>query len=56
VTGWIDESRSLLDKVYDFPWDNNIDQAYTERSKKIIEQQLVIAGIRLAVVLEQIFK
>lgn len=53
---WLMESRSLLDTVYNFPWDNIIDQPYTDKSKKIIEKQLVIAGVRLAAVLEEIFK
>lgn len=56
VVEWIKEPRSMLGSVYNLPPDNNIDQAYIDRSKKIIEQQLTIAGIRLAAVLEQVFK
>jgi hypothetical protein len=55
VENWIQEPRSLLDRVYDFK-DNAIDQAYIDKNKKIVEEQLLIAGIRLSAVLEQIFK
>jgi len=56
VEDWMAEPRSLLGDVYNFPSDNNIDQAYIDKNKKIVEQQLVIAGIRLAAVLNQVFK
>ena len=55
VENWIHEPRSLLGNVYDFQ-DNTIDQAYINKNKTIIEQQLLIAGIRLAAVLEKIFR
>ncbi len=54
---WMQEPRALLPNVYDFnTQENNIDQAYIDKNKKIIEQQLLIAGIRLSAVLEKVFK
>lgn len=54
IENWINEPRSLLDKVYNFQ-DGTIDQAYIDKNKPIIEQQLLIAGIRLAAVLQHVF-
>ena len=51
---WITEPRALLDRVYDFQ-DNTIDQAYIDRNKKTVEDQLLIAGIRLGAVLQHLF-
>lgn len=55
VQGWLTEPRALLANVYDFQ-DNTIDRVYIDRNKKVVEQQLFIAGARLAAVFEQIFK
>jgi hypothetical protein len=55
VVSWMEEPRSLLDQVYDFK-DNNIDQAYINKNKPVVEKQLLIAGIRLSAVLTEIFK
>jgi len=55
VEQWLKESRSLLPDVYDFK-DNTIDEAYIDKNTPIIEKQLVIAGIRLAAVLEKVLK
>jgi S1/P1 Nuclease len=55
IKKWIQEPRALLAKVYDFH-DNNIDQAYIDKNKILVEQQLLVAGIRLAAVLEHLFK
>jgi len=57
VAMWVKEPQALLGDVYSFnTQDNTIDQAYIDKNKKIVEQQLLIAGIRLSAVLEQIFK
>ena len=55
VIAWMNQSRSYLDNVYDFK-DNTIDQAYVDKNKPIVEDQLVRAGIRLAAVLDNVFK
>lgn len=52
---WVQEPRSLLSKVYNFK-DTNIDRAYVDRNKPLVEQQLLIAGIRLAAILNHLFK
>lgn len=55
IERWIQQPRPFLNDVYNFQ-SNTLDQAYADRNKKIIEQQLTIAGIRLASVLEHTFK
>ena len=55
VENWTHEPRALLSNVYAFK-NNTIDRAYLDRNKKIVEMQLLIAGIRLSAVLEQVFK
>ena len=55
VENWTREPRSLLNDVYDFK-DGTIDQPYIDKNKKIVEDQLLIAGIRLSAVLSLIFK
>ena len=54
VLKWMNQSRSLLDGVYDFK-DGNIDQAYIDKNVIVIEKQLLIAGLRLAAVMNDIF-
>jgi len=56
VEKWVYEPRALLSGVYSLPEDNTIDQAYIDKNKKIIETQLLIAGIRLSAILEDVFK
>jgi len=56
IENWIYEPRALLGKVYNFPADGVLDQAYADKNKTIIKQQLLIAGIRLAAVLEKLFQ
>ncbi len=55
VLRWMYQSRSYLDTVYDFK-NGFLDQAYVSRAKLIIEKQLVIAGLRLAAILTEVFK
>ncbi len=55
VLRWMYQSRSYLDTVYDFK-NGFLDQAYIDRAKLIIEKQLVIAGLRLAAILTEVFK
>lgn len=54
IKSWIFEPRALLSRVYDFK-DGTIDQAYIEKNKKTVETQLLIAGIRLSAILQQVF-
>lgn len=51
---WMYQSRSLLDTVYAFQ-NNFLDQKYIDRNAEVIKKQLVIGGIRLAAVLNEVF-
>jgi micrococcal nuclease len=53
IPNWIYESRKHLDNIYAFS-DNNLDQEYVQKSKPILEEQLMKAAIRLSVVLEKV--
>lgn len=54
VENWIHEPRSLLGGVYNIRNDT-IDEAYVSKNKKVVEEQLLIAGIRLSAVLQKVF-
>ncbi len=51
---WMYQSRSLLDTVYNFQ-NGFLDQQYIDRNALVIKKQLVIAGIRLAAILNEVF-
>jgi S1/P1 Nuclease len=51
---WMYQSRSLLDTVYSFQ-NNYLDVNYVNNNSLIIKKQLVIAGIRLAAILNEVF-
>ena len=53
IPNWIYDSRKYLDNIYAFS-DNNLDQEYVQKSKPILEEQLMKAAIRLSVVLEKV--
>ena len=55
IEQWIDEPRQLLENVYDFT-NNTITHSYVDKNKEVVERQLLVAGIRLAAVLEFVFK
>jgi hypothetical protein len=55
VIKWMEESRNLLTKVYDFKG-SKIAEAYVDNNIPLIKMQLVKAGLRLAAVLNQTFK
>jgi hypothetical protein len=55
VVKWMNESRSLLGKTYDFS-NNIIDAKYIETNATVIEKQLIIAGIRLAGILNALYR
>lgn len=54
---WMMESRTLLDTVYNFDQDKNfLSRSYVMNNKSIVTRQLLLSGIRLAAVLEELFK
>ncbi|MFP5040129.1 S1/P1 nuclease [Parasediminibacterium sp. JCM 36343] len=55
VLSWMNESRSYLDRVYDFK-DGTIPQSYVDANAPLVKKQLLIAGLRLASVLKEVFK
>ena len=54
VLKWMYQSRTFLDSAYDFK-DGKITQEYIDRNAVVIKKQLLIAGLRLAAVLKDIF-
>ncbi len=55
VLEWMKESRTWLDQIYDFK-DNFLDPVYVDKNTPVVENQLFLAGIRLAEVLRTDFK
>ena len=56
VTEWAEESRTLLKKVYDLPENHKIGYRYAYDNWEIVELRLLQAGVRLAGVLNEIYK
>jgi hypothetical protein len=55
IEAWTQQQRLLLGSIYDF--DNYIlDRNYVDKHKKVVEQQLLIAGIRLSAILQHVFR
>jgi hypothetical protein len=54
IIAWMNESRALLDTVYDFKGDN-LSSKYARKNAPIIERQLLVGGLRLAAILKDIF-
>ncbi len=54
VMGWMKQSRSFLDTVYNFK-DGKLDGTYVQTGVTIIQNQLLQAGMRLASVLKAVF-
>ena len=52
---WMRESRSYLDEVYNYKNDF-LDKNYVLNNKSTVTKQLLLSGIRLAAVLEELFK
>jgi hypothetical protein len=52
---WLNESRALLDDVYDYH-DNLVSKEYVDKNTIVIEDQILKAGLRLAAVLKAVFK
>ena len=51
VPGWMQQPRAQLPQVYSFRG-GNIDEDYIQKGKKLIEQDILMAGIRLSAVLK----
>lgn len=54
AVSWMTESRSYLNAVYDFSG-HVLGEEYAKKNRRIVEQQLLYAGLRLAAVLEKSF-
>jgi hypothetical protein len=52
---WLEESRSFLQDVYDFPKNGQISKEYIEAAHLVIKNRLTKAGIRLSNVLNKYF-
>ena len=52
--GWMKDSRSLLPGVYDFDGFQLSDE-YLLKNKEVVEKQLLVAGLRLAFLLNNVF-
>ncbi len=52
---WLTEAMQLRDTVYDVPEDGQIGYQYSYRNFPVVEQQLLLAGVRLAGVLNEIY-
>ncbi len=51
IVAWYNESRALLDSVYDFPG-FTLSKSYINKNKILTEHRLLYAGIRLAAMLD----
>ena len=52
---WLPEAMQLRDTVYDVPEDGRLGYAYLYRNFPVVERQLLLAGVRLAGVLNEIY-
>lgn len=52
---WSLESYKYARQAYDTPFGGQVSVTYVEKSKKIVDQQIILAGYRLAQVLNHIF-
>lgn len=55
IIDWMTESRSHLNKIYDFQ-KGLISQKYVDLNKELVKDQLARAGVRLAAVLDLYFR
>ncbi len=54
IIEWMNESRSELRAVYNFH--DNINQTYLDANKELVEKQLIRSGLRMATLLNSLFK
>ena len=52
---WLTEAMQLRDTVYDLPEDGQLGYQYSYRNFPVVERQLLLAGVRLAGVLNEIY-
>ena len=52
---WLTEAMALRETVYDTPEDGRLGYEYAYRNFPVVEQQLLLAGVRLAGVLNEIY-
>ncbi len=55
VEAWAKESRTALPKVYAFKGDT-VSGSYADANRAVVEKQIALAGLRLAAVLQELFK
>ena len=55
IIDWMNESRVLIDSAYDYP-SFQLDKKYAEKNEQVVKRRILYAGIRLAAVLEKLFK
>ena len=51
---WMNESRLLLNTVYDYP-QAGIDSVYIKKNTALVKTQIIRAGVRLAIILQSTF-
>lgn len=56
VLAWAKESQELLSKVYDLPEDNRLSYEYAFKNWESVEHRLLQAGVRLAGLINEIYK
>ena len=55
ISQWLDEALQLRTTVYDLPEDGRLGYQYAYRNFPVVEQQLLLAGVRLAGILNEIY-
>ena len=55
LSEWLAEAMGLRETVYDVPEDGYLGYQYAYRNFPVVEQQLLLAGVRLAGVLNEIY-
>jgi hypothetical protein len=56
VIDWANESQELLPQVYDIPADKQLSYEYSYKNWETVELRLLQAGVRLAGVLNDIYR
>ena len=55
LSNWLTEAMQLRDTVYDLPEDGQLGYQYSYRNFSVVERQLLLAGVRLAGILNEIY-
>ena len=55
LSNWLTEAMQLRDTVYDLPEDGQLGYQYSYRNFPVVERQLLLAGVRLAGVLNEVY-